>query len=103
MYFAIYNYLFTVGDIMEWVQIPMLTWSGVHFIFTVTTISVLIKRVCVEFIFFVVCEAIVIRFYTILRRVFCIKCCVMGVVMVMVVVFSGFGASEEQHVFCNMC
>ena len=51
-----------------------LGWSGIHFIFTVTTVTVLIRIAYVEFIFFVVYKAIIIRFYTILQRVFCNKC-----------------------------
>ena len=55
-------------------MLPGVGWSGVYFIVTVTTVTVINKNVGVGFISFFVLEAIVIRFYTILQHVFSNKC-----------------------------
>ena len=55
-------------------MLPGVGWSGVYFIVTVTTVTVINKNVGVGFISFFVLEAIVIRFYTILQHAFSNKC-----------------------------
>ena len=59
--------------------------SGVHFIATVTTVTIIIRSAGVRFISFVACEAIIIRYYTILLKIVVVAMLV--VVRVVVVAF----------------
>ena len=68
------GYKFARVDSFSKLKARWLRWSDVHFIVIATAFTAIIRSVRVRFISFVSREEMVMRFFTILPRVFCNKC-----------------------------